>query len=125
MDPLEEKAGTNVLGHCLAVKKNEKILIVTDEAKLAQEAPVFFESAKFFSNEVLLAVIPPSEHHGQEPTPQLVELMEKQDVILFVTSYSLSHTAARHKANDAGARIASLPGITLETILRTLIIDYQ
>jgi hypothetical protein len=34
--------------------------------------------------------------------------------VLLVTEKSLSHTRARRKANEQGARIASLPGLTRE-----------
>jgi leucyl aminopeptidase (aminopeptidase T) len=45
-------------------------------------------------------------------------------VVLAPTFYSLSHTRARHEACKKGARIASMPGVTKNTILRTLSIDY-
>src|SRR5439155_1097785 len=41
-----------------------------------------------------------------------------------VTTYSLSHTRARLAATSKGARIASMPGITVDMFERTLPIDY-
>ncbi len=121
----EKDAGHNVFTQCLAAKKEEKILIVSDQAKLDQEAAIFFETAKDFSDQVKLAIIPKTHHHGAEPPEELVNLMCQQDIILLITSFSLSHTVGRHKASDSGARIASMPGITRDIILRTLTIDYQ
>ena len=40
------------------------------------------------------------------------------------TSKSLSHTRARREANQKGTRGATLPGITEETMQRTLVANY-
>ena len=125
LTPLEIQAGNNVFANSLNAKKSEKILVVCDEAKLAQEAAVFFQAAKNFSDQVIMAVIPPSHHHGEEPPEELVSLMCQQNIVLLVTTYSLSHTIGRHKACDAGARVVSMPGITGEIITRTLVVDYN
>ncbi len=46
------------------------------------------------------------------------------DVILIPTSKSLSHTDSRREASKKGVRIATLPGITEDTMARTLNTDY-
>jgi leucyl aminopeptidase (aminopeptidase T) len=51
--------------------------------------------------------------------------MKTADVALLVTTYSLSHTKARKQACATGCRIASMPGITLDMIQRTLTADYS
>ncbi|MFB6186486.1 MAG: aminopeptidase, partial [Halobacteriaceae archaeon] len=63
--------------------------------------------------------------HGNEP-PKPVDLaMQNVDVVLAPTTKSLSHTRARDKANEAGARVATLPGIT-DTVFETgLNTDYE
>jgi len=50
--------------------------------------------------------------------------MKQADVILIPLSKSLSWTEARLLATEKGARIASMPGITEEIILRTFMADY-
>jgi leucyl aminopeptidase (aminopeptidase T) len=50
--------------------------------------------------------------------------MAGADVVLAPTTKSLSHTRARGKANDAGARVATLPGITEEVFRTGLDADY-
>jgi leucyl aminopeptidase (aminopeptidase T) len=47
------------------------------------------------------------------------------DVILIATTKSLSHTNARKNATNAGARIASMPGITKEILQRAIDVDYE
>jgi len=125
LSPYEEKAGNNVFSQCFNARKGEKILIVTDEAKKDTEAAIFFQTAKKFTDQVTLAVIPPLPHHGAEPPPDLTSLLLQQNIVLLVTTFSLSHTYARKQASDSGVRIASLPGISKEIITRTLNIDYS
>jgi len=120
----EIQAGSNVMQKCLGVKKNEKVLIVTNQEKLVNEANVFFESAKHFTKNVIMAVIPQLSHHGVEPPAQLTELLCDQNVALLVNTYSLSHTNARKLASSKGVRIASMPGINMDIIMRTLSHDY-
>ena len=45
------------------------------------------------------------------------------DVVLAPTVQSLSHTAARRAATEAGARIATLPGVTEEMLARVMSAD--
>jgi leucyl aminopeptidase (aminopeptidase T) len=49
--------------------------------------------------------------------------MLKADVLLIPTVQSLSHTAARKAATDAGARAATLPGATEEMLARVMTAD--
>jgi len=51
--------------------------------------------------------------------------MSAVDVVIAPTSKSLSHTLARREASAAGARIASMPGITKDSMIRTLTADYS
>lgn len=50
--------------------------------------------------------------------------MKAADVFIGPTSKSLSHTRARREANQNGTRGATLPGITEETMQRTLVANY-
>lgn len=125
LTPKEQQAGENVMSHCLQVKKNEKVLIVTDTLKEKIEAPIFFETAKRFTNKVKMVVIEPTGQNGAEPPKKVADLMVESNVVLAPTTYSITHTQARTRACSKGARIASMPGITKDTILRTLTIDYQ
>ena len=125
LTPEEQIAGENVMKQCMAVKPDEKVLIVTDTLKEKIEASIFFESAKKFTNKVQMVIISPTGQHGAEAPKKVVNLMCDANVVLIPTTYSLSHTMGRKKASDKGARIASMPGITKDIILRTLTIDYS
>ena len=51
--------------------------------------------------------------------------MAAADVVLAPTVQSLSHTAARKRASEAGARIATLPGVTEEMLARVMSADME
>jgi leucyl aminopeptidase (aminopeptidase T) len=112
------------LRDCMAVKSGEKVLIITDEP-LRKIGYVLWECAKELGTEAMLLEIIPRDSHGQEPPQPVGELMKLVDVILIPTSKSLSHTESRRKASSCGVRIATLPGITEDTMIRTLNADYH
>lgn len=47
--------------------------------------------------------------HGTEPGAEVAEKLKTADVLIAITSYSLSHTEARESATKAGVRVASMP----------------
>jgi leucyl aminopeptidase (aminopeptidase T) len=47
--------------------------------------------------------------HGAEPPQSVEERLCQADVVVAITSYSLSHTAARERATEVGVRLASMP----------------
>jgi leucyl aminopeptidase (aminopeptidase T) len=51
--------------------------------------------------------------------------MAAADVVLCPTVQSLSHTAARRAATEAGVRIATLPGVTEEMLARVMSADME
>ena len=61
--------------------------------------------------------------HAGEPPATVAEAMAAADVVLAPTVQSLSHTAARKRASEAGARIATLPGVTEEMLARVMSAD--
>jgi len=119
-----EKAAVNVLKNCMDVKKNEKVLIITD-SKLLKIGKVFLNNAKKISGNVDLIKIPIPKVAGIEPPAKAAKLMLDYDVILGITSKSISHTKARKTASNKGARIATMPGITEGIVKRTLTADYK
>ncbi len=97
---------------CMNIKKGERVLIVTDE----KMNPLLPESIKVECEKqgakVEVINIKPLERNGQEPEKNVAKIMKEFDAEFLITSKSLSHTKARKEANNAGARIASMPGIT-------------
>jgi leucyl aminopeptidase (aminopeptidase T) len=67
-----------------------------------------------------LAVIAERDSHAAEPPRPVGAAMAAADVVLAPTIQSLSHTAARKAASEAGVRIATLPGVTEEMLSRVM-----
>lgn len=117
--------GSTVFTQCLQIKSHESVLIVTDEKLLKPEAAILFESAKKYTDDVRMIEIPLATEHAQEPPDDASHLMEKMDIALLITTFSLSHTVARYDACRNGTRVVSMPTITKDIMVRTLTKDYD
>ncbi|GAB6099135.1 aminopeptidase [Halanaerocella petrolearia] len=118
------KAAQIVVEDCLAVKEEEQVLIIVDKP-LVEIGKAIFTATKKIGAEAILIQMIPRENNGVEPPKLIAEAMKEADVVIMPTSKSLSHTQARIEANRAGARAATLPGITQEIMERTLTADYE
>jgi hypothetical protein len=59
---------------------------------------------------VVFLPFPSAGGHGTEPGAEAAAQMLEADVLLGLTTYSLSHTNAREAVTKAGGRVASMPG---------------
>ncbi len=111
--------------NCLGIKPGERVLILADtEMDRVLVERLASEVRKIASPRVV--VMDPTGRHGAEPEPEIAELMLEFDAEFLVTTYSLSHTEARQKASDRGARIASMPGITRDIMEEgAMLADYS
>jgi leucyl aminopeptidase (aminopeptidase T) len=117
------RASRVVIENCLGVRKGEKVVVVTDEPCRAVGISIWTALQK--KNDALLIEMIPRSIHGEEPPSIVSDALSKCDVFIMPTSHSLTHTQARIKANKRGARGATMPGITVEMMLRTLRADYH
>jgi len=112
----------------MGVRENEKILVVTDvptneewrlkdssklldALKRALLAKIVSEIAteNFPNCKVEFFTYPSVGKHGTYPGKEVEEKMMAADVVIAITTYSLTHTDARVNACKAGARVASMP----------------
>ncbi|MED9882459.1 MAG: aminopeptidase [Blautia sp.] len=107
------KTAEGVLSSCLAVKKGEAVLIVTDNTR-KEIGEAIYEAAGNLGCERLLMVMNERELSGQEPPKAVAAAMKSADVVIAPTAQSLTHTNARIEAAKAGTRVATMPGITEE-----------
>ena len=115
------------------VKAGEKVLVITDYPERqhwisndflflneASErtllAKIVYEIAaeNLKENQVEFYAYPLTGMHGKEPPRDAAEKMKSYDVAIAITTFSLSHTNAREEATEAGVRIASMPGFTVD-----------
>lgn len=118
-----QKAAKNSLVVCMGLKKNESVLVIYDPKKYKIAKAIFSEALKI--GEAKLLRIKEPKQNGEEPCSDVSKEMLKYDVIMLVTSKSLSHTKARRDATKKGARIASMPGITENMFIRGMKADYK
>jgi leucyl aminopeptidase (aminopeptidase T) len=117
-------ASTIAIRDCMGAKRGESVLVVTDEP-LRAIGYALRQAAKDLGHDVMLIEMLPRATNGEEPPPQVAELMARADVVLCPTSKSLTHTDARRKASAAGARVGTLPGVTEDIMVRCMNADYQ
>ena len=118
------EAAKRILKENMGLKKGEKLLVITDANK-TEIGKAFLEEGRKIAAEARLLEIPVSERHGAEPPAECAEAMPEYDVIVIPITQSLSWTVAREKATQAGARIASMPSITEEIMMRSINADYD
>jgi len=123
MNELKE-ASLVALRDCLNVQAGETTLVVTDLLRIEVAQELFSTASDLESNPLLLEM-PIGKRDGEEPPEAVAEMMMKADVILAPTSKSITHTHARRNACKAGARVATLPGITRHIMSRTMRTDYH
>lgn len=119
-----EKASEVICKKCMNIKKDEKVLVVTD-SEMQEIGISLFNAASELSSDVDMIEKEVGEMHGEEPSKIIASKMKESDVVLIATTYSLSHTAARREACLAGTRIASMPTITKDIMERCIDIDYD
>lgn len=103
--------GKSVLTTCMDVKAGESVLVITDDEKYPI-GEALYEAAKELGADALLVTMRPREVSGQEPPAAIAAAMAAADVILCPMSTSITHTNAKKAAVKAGARVATMPGIT-------------
>jgi leucyl aminopeptidase (aminopeptidase T) len=119
-----KSAARTALTKCLALKKKERFLIVTDKQR-KKVADVFFNEAEKLCNDCELIEIPIGHVNGEEPPKVAAKEIKRHDVVLLMTTKSLSHTTARKDASKIGVRISSMPGITEDIVKRAIDVDYS
>lgn len=117
-----QQAVRAVIRDCLGVREREDALVICNPAtrELGERLRAEAERA---GADAVLAVMPERASHAAEPPPTLAAAMARADVVLAPTVQSLSHTAARKAASEAGARIGTLPGVTADVLARVMSAD--
>ncbi len=124
-DPVEEEedekalsdSADTVVRTCMQIRPHENILVITDPHS-ADIGQALYEAASRVADRVLLVMMPSTHRHGKEPPGPVANLMSRQDVVMVSTRHSITHTRATRIATGEGARIATLPGITMELFTR-------
>jgi leucyl aminopeptidase (aminopeptidase T) len=114
----------NVIRRCLDVKPGEDVLVITDATKRHLGEALRAEAAAA-GGDAVLAVMDERANDGTEPPPSIAAALAACDVFIAPTTRSLSHTTARKRASEAGARGATMPGVTEEMLARVMAVDFD
>jgi len=106
------KGARIAIKQCMKVKPGEKVIIITDKKMPMELSEALAKAVKEVGAECMIQLIPPREINGTEPSKEIAELMKTPDALFILTSWSISHTAARREATKAGVKIASMPKVT-------------
>jgi leucyl aminopeptidase (aminopeptidase T) len=108
-----------VVNRCLAVKPGENVLVVSDPGT-RRIGEALRDAARDAGADAVLAIMDEREVDGTEPPPTVAGALAACDVFIAPTTRSISHTVARKRANEAGARGATMPGVTEEMLARMM-----
>ncbi len=117
-------AAETAVRDCMGLGPAESCLVVTDDER-ERVGETLHAVAGEVTDDAAIVRYPPGDQHGEEPPAPVAAAMTGADVVLAPTTRSLSHTRARTDANDAGARVATLPGITEDVFVTGLNADYD
>jgi aminopeptidase len=117
-----DDAVNSLIRDCLEPSPSEEMLVVcnpgTEELGALLRIHAQGEGA-----EATLAVISERDSYAAEPPRAVAAAMLAVDIVVAPTVQSLSHTAARRAASEAGVRVASMPGVTGEMLARVMSAD--
>ena len=113
-----------VVRRCLAVQPGENVLVVVDRP-LQDVGEALREEAERAQADAVLAVMAPRSDHGEEPPPPIAAALAASHVFIAPASRSLSHTQARKRATEGGARGATMPTVTADMLARLMDIDFE
>jgi leucyl aminopeptidase (aminopeptidase T) len=119
-----DKALETVLIDCLGVQQGETVLVVTDPSRY-DIGRALVDRARAIGADAVVAEMSERASNGTEPAAPLAPAMAAVDVLICPTAKSLSHTAARKAATEAGVRVATMPQITEDMLARTMAADFS
>jgi leucyl aminopeptidase (aminopeptidase T) len=119
-----DRAVKTVIRQCMGISPGEEVLVVCNPVTEEIGALMRIE-AQGEGADATLAVISERESHAAEPPRAVAAAMAAADVVLAPTIQSLSHTAARKAASEAGVRVGTLPGVTEEMLGRLMTGDLE
>jgi leucyl aminopeptidase (aminopeptidase T) len=117
-------AVSTVVRQCLAIQPGEEVLVIVDNAT-RRIGEALREEAASAGADAVLTVMDERETDGTEPPNAVAAALQASNVFIAPTSRSLSHTTARKRATDAGARGATMPGVTEDMLARVMAVDFD
>ena len=119
-----DRAVQTVVRRCLNIQPDEDVVVVVDEP-LQDLGEKLRTAAQQSGADAVLTVMSPRATDGSEPPAPVAEALAACDVFIAPASRSLSHTLARKRASEGGARGATMPHVTADMLARLMSIDFD
>jgi aminopeptidase len=119
-----DRAVQTVVRRCLNIQPDEDVVVVVDEP-LQDLGERLRNAAQASGADAVLTVMSQRPTDGSEPPAPVAEALAACDVFIAPASRSLSHTLARKRASEAGARGATMPHVTADMLARLMSIDFD
>ena len=114
---------SNILKNYLKVKGGEKVLLINDHEPNAVYGA--FKQALVGMGVEAKEVMLSDKRSPSAPIPECLADLQWADVIIAPTKQSVTHCPETRKAEEGGARIITLPGITEEIFLKVQKADFE
>ncbi|WP_418280346.1 aminopeptidase [Halorubrum sp. DTA98] len=126
MQSVEEMHGASrVVDVCVGVQADETVVVATDW-RCSEVGERIAAAAKQRGAEVILTVMTPREHDGNEPPEPVKAAMLEADVVITPVTRSVTHSTVMPEAMERGARFISMVGFTPEQLVTGgLYADYE
>jgi leucyl aminopeptidase (aminopeptidase T) len=119
-----ENAISTIVERCLAIQPGEDVVVIVDpDTRSIGEA--VRDGAAATGADAVLALMDERATDGTDPARPIAAAMAACDVFIAPTSRSLSHTPARKRASESGARGATMPGATEDMLARVMAVDFE
>lgn len=105
----------NVLDRCLAVRRGEQVLLLTDEGTDPDVVTGLVDGIVRRSGVPVVFRIPVPPLPGSEPPGTAAAAMRAAGAVIELTSLFIGSSSARRVATQAGVRYLAMPGVRLET----------
>ncbi|HEX4345594.1 MAG TPA: hypothetical protein VHZ31_08535 [Solirubrobacteraceae bacterium] len=113
-----------VVERCLGVQDAETVLVVADPGN-AELGDAIVHAALAAGGDAMLMILPPNAARGTEPPAPVAAAFAAADVFIAPCLPSLSHTSARKRACEGGARGATMPGVDADLLARLMSADFD
>jgi leucyl aminopeptidase (aminopeptidase T) len=123
---LDASIGVKILvDTCLNIRPHENVLIVTD-TNMCDIAELMAYVASERETVVTITTMSPLPAPGMEPPKPVAAAMKAAEVVLMLTTFTLTPSKARQEAQEAGARILSLGGYSYDILVsKALRVDFM
>jgi leucyl aminopeptidase (aminopeptidase T) len=113
-----------VVERCLGIQDAETVLVVADPGN-ADLGDAIVHAALSAGGDAMLMILPPNAARGTEPPAPVAAAFAAADVFIAPCLPSLSHTSARKRACEGGARGATMPGVDADLLARLMSADFD